>query len=385
MRGEFLANMSHEIRTPMNGIVGMTELAMDTTSPELQKEYLTLARDSGNHLLQIINEILDFSKIEAKALELELLEVSPAQLIRHTARSLAQLASAKGIELRVETSHDVPDLLWMDPVRMRQVLTNLIGNAIKFTSHGSVTVKTELITALDAKKLLLRISIIDTGMGFEPERTEALFSPFTQADGSVTRSFGGTGLGLAITRSLLQLMGGFIQAEGWPGQGATFVATLPVQKVLMPTVAVVVPPNASPPVRDHEAPAVPLSVLLVEDHEINRKLAEIMLQRLGYRCTLAEDGQQALDLLVQKSFDVVLMDVMMPVMDGLSALRQLRALEAQGRARTPVLMVTAHAMTGDRERFIASGADGYVSKPMSQVGLKKEIEATLAALGVVKR
>jgi PAS domain S-box-containing protein len=385
MRGEFLANMSHEIRTPMNGIVGMTELALDTTSPELQKEYLTLARDSANHLLQIINEILDFSKIEAKALELELLEVSPAQLIRHTARSLEQLASAKGIELRVETAHDVPDLLWMDPVRMRQVLTNLIGNAIKFTSHGSVTVKTELMTVADAKTLLLRISIIDTGMGFEPERTEALFSPFTQADGSVTRSFGGTGLGLAITRSLLQLMGGFIQAEGRPGQGATFVATLPVQRVLMPTVAAVVPPNDSPPVRDHEAPALPLSVLLVEDHEINRKLAEIMLQRLGYRCTLAEDGQQALDRLAQERFDVVLMDVMMPVMDGLSALRQLRALEAQGRARTPVLMVTAHAMTGDRERFIASGADGYVSKPMSQVGLKKEIEATLAALGAVKR
>jgi len=385
MRGEFLANMSHEIRTPMNGIVGMTELALDTTSPELQKEYLTLARDSANHLLQIINEILDFSKIEAKALELELLEVSPAQLIRHTARSLEQLASAKGIELRVETAHDVPDLLWMDPVRMRQVLTNLIGNAIKFTSHGSVTVKTELMTVVDAKTLLLRISIIDTGMGFEPERTEALFSPFTQADGSVTRSFGGTGLGLAITRSLLQLMGGFIQAEGRPGQGATFVATLPVQRVLMPTVAAVVPPNDSPPVRDHEAPAVSLSVLLVEDHEINRKLAEIMLQRLGYRCTLAEDGQQALDRLAQERFDVVLMDVMMPVMDGLSALRQLRALEAQGRARTPVLMVTAHAMTGDRERFIASGADGYVSKPMSQVGLKKEIEATLAALGAVKR
>jgi PAS domain S-box-containing protein len=385
MRGEFLANMSHEIRTPMNGIVGMTELALDTTSPELQKEYLTLARDSANHLLQIINEILDFSKIEAKALELELLEVSPAQLIRHTARSLEQLASAKGIELRVETAHDVPDLLWMDPVRMRQVLTNLIGNAIKFTSHGSVTVKTELMTVADAKTLLLRISIIDTGMGFEPERTEALFSPFTQADGSVTRSFGGTGLGLAITRSLLQLMGGFIKAEGRPGQGATFVATLPVQRVLMPTVAAVVPPNDSPPVRDHEAPALPLSVLLVEDHEINRKLAEIMLQRLGYRCTLAEDGQQALDRLAQERFDVVLMDVMMPVMDGLSALRQLRALEAQGRARTPVLMVTAHAMTGDRERFIASGADGYVSKPMSQVGLKKEIEATLAALGAVKR
>ena len=386
MRGEFLANMSHEIRTPMNGIVGMTELALDTTHPAQQKEYLVLARDSANHLLQIINEILDFSKIEAKALELELLEVSPAQLVRHTVRSLEQLARAKQIDLQLVTEPDVPDLLWLDPVRMRQVLTNLIGNAIKFTEQGAVTVKTELLPSDDAKTVLLRISVADTGIGFDPERTEALFSPFTQADGSVTRSFGGTGLGLAITRSLVQLMGGFITAEGRPGKGATFVATLPVRRVLQPTL-----PNVSEPAEqttltsssDTEAHAC--SVLLVEDHEINRKLAEIMLQRMGCRYETAADGQQALDRLAQERFDVVLMDVMMPVMDGLTALRQLRVREAQGQHRTPVLMVTAHAMTGDKERFIAAGADGYVSKPMSQASLKKEIEVTLARLNAQSR
>lgn len=376
MRGEFLANMSHEIRTPMNGILGMTELALDTPKPELQKEYLTLARDSATHLLHIINEILDFSKIEAKALELELLAISPSQVVLHTVRSLESMASAKGIELKLNMASDMPELLWLDPVRLRQVLTNLIGNAIKFTSQGCVTVTTELLPEVDVQSVLLRISIEDTGIGFDPGRTEALFSPFTQADGSVTRSFGGTGLGLAITRSLVQLMGGFIRAEGRPGQGATFVATLPALKVIRPTLDALAPSGsdasrASPPVNTD---AKVYAVLLVEDHEINRKLAEIMLERMGYRCATAMDGQQALDRLAQERFDVVLMDVMMPVMDGLTALRLLREHESKGGGpRTAVLMVTAHAMTGDKERFIASGADGYVSKPMSQAALQKEI------------
>jgi PAS domain S-box-containing protein len=382
MRGEFLANMSHEIRTPMNGIVGMTELALDTTDAVQQKEYLVLARDSANHLLQIINEILDFSKIEAKALELELLQVSPAQLVRHTARSLEQLARAKGLDLQLDTAPNLPELLWLDPVRMRQVLTNLIGNAIKFTDQGQVTVKTQWWPESTGSAGVLRIDITDTGIGFDPARTEALFSPFTQADGSVTRSFGGTGLGLAITRSLLQLMGGHITAEGRPGQGATFMASLPARTAQSPDVTASqgLAEQAKAEAKALDAGDRVISVLLVEDHEINRKLASIMLGRMGYRYQVAHDGQQALAHLAQQRFDVVLMDVMMPVMDGLAALRLLREKEQLGCARTPVLMVTAHAMTGDKERFLAAGADGYVSKPMSQTALQKEI-MRVTALG----
>jgi PAS domain S-box-containing protein len=379
MRGDFLATMSHEIRTPMNGILGMTELAMETQNqPTTQKEYLTLARDSANHLLHIINEILDFSKIEARALELELLQVCPAQLIRHTAKSLEQMAKAKGISLQVSTAADVPELVWMDPVRMRQVLTNLIGNAIKFTEEGGVTVQVDSEPGQDEHSAVLRMRILDTGIGFDPARTEALFSPFTQADGSVTRSYGGTGLGLAITRSLLQLMGGDITAEGQPGKGACFVATIPVKKVLnMPQPAVVrSPASVGAPNADAAGGWAP-SVLLVEDHEINRKLAEIMLQRMGCRYATANDGQQALDRLHVEHFDVVLMDVMMPVMDGITAVRLLREKEAGSEVHTKVLMVTAHAMTGDKERFLAAGADGYVSKPMSQAALQKEINRVL--------
>ena len=364
--------MSHEIRTPMNGILGMTELAMTTEDNQTQKEYLSLARDSASHLLHIINQILDFSKIEAGALELEELTVCPAQLVRHTVRSLEQLAQAKGVMLKVDNDPALPELVWMDPVRVRQVLTNLVGNAIKFTEDGTVTVQTKVLPCAEPNAVLMQLSVTDTGIGFDASRAEALFSPFTQADGSITRSFGGTGLGLAITRSLMQLMGGDVTAKSEQGQGACFTITLPLRRVLERTADTVVagalPVDAEGPV------AKPLSVLLVEDHEINRKLAQIMLQRMGHTFVLANDGQQALDCLDKEHFDVVLLDVMMPVMDGLTALHIWREREAARQLpRTTVLMVTAHAMTGDRERFMAAGADGYVSKPMSEVSLRKEI------------
>ena len=373
LRGEFLANMSHEIRTPMNGILGMTELAMSTDDTQVQKEYLSLARDSASHLLHIINQILDFSKIEAGALELELLTVCPAQLIRHTARSLEQLAQAKGIQLEIENDPALPDLVWMDPVRVRQVLTNLIGNAIKFTEDGKVTVKSQVHATDDDSTARLEISVTDTGIGFDANRTDALFSPFTQADGSITRSYGGTGLGLAITRSLVQLMGGDVQAVSEHGQGACFTIGFPVKRVAFPAAQAETALNTDE--SESHTSIRPLSVLLVEDHEINRKLAQIMLQRMGHQYVLANDGQQALDCLDKERFDVVLLDVMMPVMDGLTALKLWRERETQRQlARTTVLMVTAHAMTGDRERFMAAGADGYVSKPMSEAALRKEIQ-----------
>ncbi len=375
MRGEFLANMSHEIRTPMNGILGMTELAMTTEDTHVQKEYLSLARDSASHLLNIINQILDFSKIEAGALELEQLTVCPAQLIRHTARSLEQLAQAKGVRLRVENDPGLPELVWMDPVRMRQVLTNLIGNAIKFTDEGQVTIRSKVSPTAQEGVVDIEVSVIDTGIGFDNARKDALFSPFTQADGSITRSYGGTGLGLAITRSLMQLMGGDISAHSEPGKGACFTIRFPAKSV---SAATVQEGAVSAAALDSEETSIrPLSVLLVEDHEINRKLAQIMLQRMGHHFVLANDGQQALDCLEKETFDLVLLDVMMPVMDGMTALKTWREREAERQLpRTTVLMVTAHAMTGDRERFIAAGADGYVSKPMSEAALRKEINRT---------
>jgi len=357
----------------MNGILGMTEMAMTTDDAQVQKEYLSLARDSASHLLHIINQILDFSKIEAGALELELLAVNPAQLIRHTARSLEQLAQANGIDLRVENDASLPDLVWMDPVRVRQVLTNLMGNAIKFTEDGQVTITAKAYPDVDGNTVHLEIAVTDTGIGFDAARTEALFSPFTQADGSITRSYGGTGLGLAITRSLMQLMGGDISAVSEQGKGACFTIHLPVKRINLAAVTQEEAVSAANEAELHMA-TKPLSVLLVEDHEINRKLAQIMLQRMGHTLVLANDGQQALDCLEKESFDVVLLDVMMPVMDGLTALRMWRERERERQLpRTVVLMVTAHAMTGDRERFIAAGADGYVSKPMSEAALRKEI------------
>lgn len=373
MRGEFLANMSHEIRTPMNGILGMTELAMSTDDSPTQKEYLSLARDSASHLLHIINQILDFSKIEAGALDLEVLSVCPAQLVRHTARSLEQLAQAKGVTLNVINDPALPELVWLDPVRVRQVLTNLIGNAIKFTDEGTITVESRVRSCPHPDSVTIEISVMDTGVGFDDARVEALFSPFTQADGSITRSYGGTGLGLAITRSLMQLMGGDVKASSQQGHGACFTISFPVKCVALPSADVVLSGTAQ-----MEADLLllgrPLSILLVEDHEINRKLAQIMLQRMGHQFVLANDGQQALNCLDQERFDVVLLDVMMPVMDGLTALRLWRERETERKLRrTTVLMVTAHAMTGDRERFMAAGADGYVSKPMSEAALRKEI------------
>ena len=376
MRGEFLANMSHEIRTPMNGIVGMTELAMETSDKDAQKEYLTLARDSANHLLHIINQILDFSKIEARAVELELQEVSPGQLVRDTARSLEQLARVKGVDLEVDIASAVPEFALLDPVRIRQVLTNLIGNAIKFTQVGTVTVSAHSLPGQIQGQCILRISITDTGVGFDPARTASLFNPFTQADGTVTRSFGGTGLGLAITRRLVQLMGGEITATSQPGLGASFTVTMPVTRVDFDPLA---NKGLASPSEQLAAPIYqkPVSVLLVEDHDINRKLAEIMLHRMGFRYVSANDGLQALDIMEKDRFDLVLMDVMMPVMDGITALKLLRERESGTEMRTRVLMVTAHAMTGDRERFLSAGADGYVSKPMSQAILLQEIERVL--------
>jgi PAS domain S-box-containing protein len=370
-KSEFLANMSHEIRTPMNGIIGMQSLALTASSAEDGQGYIEAAQHSAHSLLAILNDILDVSKIEAGRMELHSVPFSLRNTIEDVLRLIRHRAEEKGLQLVCTLSPVTPDNLLADPLRIRQVLTNLLGNAVKFTDWGRVELRIDS-TPTGPDHLHLGIAVIDTGIGIGPDKQGVIFESFRQADSSTTRQYGGTGLGLTISARLIALMGGKITVESAPGQGSTFRFTIPCRVAPADSVPVRSPAISAPPARQSRK----LRILLAEDNPVNQRLAQRLLENRGHSVSIAGDGRQALEAAAQEAdpFDLILMDVQMPTMDGLEATRAIRQLEAPERNSVPIVAMTAFAMKGDRERCLAAGMNAHLTKPIDPAELCGTIE-----------
>lgn len=367
-KSAFLANMSHELRTPLNGVVGMAELLSMTEMQPEQQEYLQTLKTSSTNLINLISDILDITKIEAEQLQLFTTEFSLRKCINEAALMQQSGLSEKGLAFDIAIPDSVPDLLQGDRLRLLQILSNLLSNAIKFTEHGGIAI-TVVVKEQHGSTVLLDISVTDSGVGIAPNMMAYIFSMFTQADESHTRRHGGAGLGLAICRKLAELMGGSISVESLVGKGSTFHVLFPFTVSSCPMT------NSETIARTMVQSVRQFSVLLAEDNLANQKYAQKLLERLGHQVTLASDGQQAFKAWERGAFDLILMDIQMPMMNGDEVVRMIRNHE-QG-SRIPIIAVTAHALMGDHERLLEAGCDGYVAKPFEMDKLMHEINRVM--------
>ncbi len=364
-KSDFLAMMSHELRTPMNGVLGMLQLLETTEQTREQAEYTALANESTEHLLKVINDILDFSRIERGALELECIPFNLLELVQGSALVFQHSAQQRGLALELQIQAGLENIeVCGDPTRIRQILVNLLGNALKFTEEGAIHLSLEW-QALDHDVLWLTCAVHDSGIGISPERLEHMFDAFQQADSSISRRYGGTGLGLAIARTLAERMGGTLQAESKEGSGSTFTLEIPLPFQQSPAHRQQAAGDAAPVAAGQE-------ILLVEDNPVNQTVIEAMLRSLGYRVTLVADGIQAVRSAERQRYDAILMDCRLPVLDGYSATREIRAQE-NGR-QVPIIALTANALQGDRENCLQAGMNDYLAKPFKRAELQRILQ-----------